>query len=377
MKARLTAVLLPLLLIALSCGGNGEPVETAEEQTADVPMMSLVPVDSIGIEMGDTCYVLGAVEGVAYGPDGNIAILDCAMSSIRIYSPEGEFIRQISQRGNGPGELQSVAFLGISEAGLISMAGEGSEVLGIHHFDYDTGEWLGSESTLGTPPTCIEGAEDSSYVRKDMEVDVSTGEPMILVSVSKYVTGADDPVATYIEEVVPFDPVDMASMIELVWYGYEIAADFNGNVYIAKRSSEDSDVIIFGQDGLETGRIHLDLEPVLRTDEELEMERLILTAKAIAMDMQELPPLEIDPYKSLISGLEVDGDGNIWIQYGGAVVPTFGVYSPAGELQFEAMVSGEPADGVSWRFYIDEHGMLAYAEDPASGFQKVYILELQ
>ena len=375
-RTMLAAATVSVLCIMLACGESGDPADVSVDETPGVPVLSLVMVDSIGIEMGDSCYVLGAVEGVAYGPDGNIAVLDCAMSCIRIFSPEGEFQRQISRMGNGPGELQSVAFLGISQSGLMSMAGEGSEVLGIHHFDYGTGEWLGSESTLGTPPTCIEGAEDSQYVRKDLEFDVSTGEPMIVLSISKYEFGSDEPVVTYLEDVVPFDPSDMAAMIELVWYGYEIATDYSGNVYIAKRSSEDSDIVIFGADGMESGTIHLDLEPVLRTEEELEMERLIFTAKATAMDMDEIPPLEPDPYKPLISGLEVDGEGNIWVQYGGATVPTFGVFSPLGELLYVAVVAGEPADGASWRFYIDGHGILAYAEDPAEGYQKVYMLEL-
>ncbi len=139
-----------LVIVVLSTGcGASEENRTASAQQVQLdsgPGVILFPVDSIGIEFGDSNYVMGGVEGVAFGPDGNIVILDCAMSCIRIYSPEGEFVRQISRRGNGPGELQSVAFLGISEAGLISMAGEGSEVLGIHQFDYDTGEWLGSEA---------------------------------------------------------------------------------------------------------------------------------------------------------------------------------------------------------------------------------------
>jgi hypothetical protein len=34
----------------------------------------LVPVDSIGVEQGDSNYVMGGVEGVAFGPDGDIAV---------------------------------------------------------------------------------------------------------------------------------------------------------------------------------------------------------------------------------------------------------------------------------------------------------------
>ncbi len=370
----ITALVMTALII--SCGGEETTGDVPLEGVTEVPTVYLVPVDSIGVEMGDSVYVMGSIEGLAYGPDGNIAILDCARACIRIYSPEGEFLRQIGSRGNGPGEFQSIAFLGISEDGHVYLTGDGSEILGVHQFDYYTGDWLGSFPSLGTPPTCIEGAEDSFYVRKDINFDFSSDEPQLLISIAKFTCGDDDPVITYIEDTAPFNPGNMASMIELVWYGYDIAADFSENTYIAPRSSEEAVVIIYGSDGEETGRIELDLEPVLRTDEEIEMERLILTAKMSAMGNDQMPPLEPDPYKPLIRGLEIDGEGNIWVQHGGPNVPTFSVFNSSGELIYNAEVAGDYTDGNSWRFHIDGNGILAYAEDPADGYQKVYILEV-
>ena len=365
-----------LMVLFISCGGEETAGSVTDETTSAVPTVYLEAVDSIGIEMGDSLYVMGAIEGLSYGPDGNIAVLDCALACIRIYSPAGEYLRQIGRRGNGPGELQSIAFLGISEDGHLILTGDGGEILGVHQFDYYTGEWLGSMPSLGTPATCIEGAEDSFYVRKDINLDTSSGELLILVSIAKYACGDEEPRITYIEDTPPFDPADMASQIELVWYGYDVAADFSGNTYIAPRSTEEAVVIIYGPDGEETGRIELDLEPVLRTEEEIEMERLILTAKMSAMGNDQMPPIEPDPYKPLIRGLEIDGEGNIWVQHGGPNVPTFSVYGSSGELMYIAEVTGDHPDGNSWRFYIDGNGILAYAEDPADGYQKVYMLEV-
>lgn len=79
----------------------------------------------------------------------------------------------------------------------------------------------------------------------------------------------------------------------------------------------------------------------------------------------------------MIKGLEIDGEGNIWVQHGGPNVPTFSVYSSSGELMYYAEVAGDYPDGNSWRFYIDGNGILAYAEDPADGYQVVYILEVE
>lgn len=368
--------IIPSILIALLAGCGGQTDETALQTATEPQVYSLVRVDSIGIDMGDSNYVMGAVEGVAYGPDGNIAVLDCARSCLRIYSPEGEFLRQIGRQGNGPGELQSVAFLAISEDGHIYMAGEGSSILGLHVFDYGTGEWLDSESALGTPPTCIEGADGSAHIRKNLDLDFSSGEPLVLVSIARHEFGVEEPEVVYFEDSFPYDPAEMGRMISIIWGGFDIAADFDGRVYVAPRNTERAMLYAFEKDGTERFAIDLGYEPVPRTEGEMEMERMILRMNASAMDMDQMP-LEPDPYKPLIRGLEVDGEGNLWVLRGDPALPTFDVLSSEdGTHLYSAVVEGDPGDGSTWRFYLDETGILAYAADPASGYQQIYMLEL-
>lgn len=374
-EMRLLAFVTFVVLLA-GCENGHTVYDSPEQEVRDVRTLSLVRVDSIGIEMGDSVYVMGAIEGVAYGPAGNIAVLDCARSCLRIYSPEGEFLRRIGRQGNGPGELQSVAFLAISEDGHVFMAGEGSSTLGLHVFNYETGEWLSSESTLGTPPTCIEGADGSAHVRKDIELDVSSGDPVVLVSIARYEFGMEDPEVIYFEDSFPFDPTEMGRLIDVIWGGYDIATNFSGNVYVAPRSTEEALVYAYTPDGSERFILELDLDPVERTEEEMEMERMILRMHASAMDMEQMP-LEPDPYKPLIRGLEVDGEGNLWVLRGDPAIPTFEVFDGNGEFLYNAVVEGDPQDGSTWKFFIDGNGILAYAEDPACGYQKVYMLEVR
>lgn len=139
---------LPLVVIlAVSCGG------TAETQTdASEDVRYLVVVDSIGVETGDSCYTFDGIEGVEYCPDGNIAVLDCVRAGLMVYSPDGRYLRRIGQRGNGPGELGNVAILGMTEDGHVLLAGQGSGILGLHQFEYSTGEWLGSIPPMTTQP---------------------------------------------------------------------------------------------------------------------------------------------------------------------------------------------------------------------------------
>lgn len=360
-----------ILAMILACGED----ETAREDSpvSDEVIVSIMIEDSIGIEIGDSNYVFGAIEGIAFGPDGNIAVLDCLKSCILIYSPDGEFVRSISRKGSGPGEMQDIGFMAISQDGHIYLAGEGSEIVGLHNFDYFSGEWLGSVQSMGTPPTNLAGADGSSYIRKDLDVDMSTGEPIVLVSIARYDFEADEPSVVYFEDSFPFDPTDMAKMVSIVWFGYDVAADFEGNVYIAPRSTEEGVVFAYNMSGEETFRITLDAEPVERTEEELEIERLVLRTKAAIMDMEQVQ-LAPDRYKPIIRGLEVDGEGNIWVLHGGLVTPTFDVFDRNGEFLFTAELEKDVPDGGTWRFFMNHHGILAYSEDPADYYQKVYVL---
>ncbi|MGD2246749.1 MAG: 6-bladed beta-propeller [Candidatus Aminicenantes bacterium] len=64
---------------------------------------------------GNEAIIIGNVEGegmliypsqVEEGPDGNIYVYDMADSTIKVYSPDGKYLRRIGGQGQGPGEIQ-------------------------------------------------------------------------------------------------------------------------------------------------------------------------------------------------------------------------------------------------------------------------------
>ncbi len=59
----------------------------------------------IGEAEGDADYLFGHVSGICVGSAGELAVVDEASSSIRVYSSEGSLIRSFGGRGSGPGEL--------------------------------------------------------------------------------------------------------------------------------------------------------------------------------------------------------------------------------------------------------------------------------
>jgi len=58
----------------------------------------------IGREDGDGMLIYPQQTGE--GPDGNIYVYDLADAFIKVYSPEGKFLRKIGGKGQGPGEIQ-------------------------------------------------------------------------------------------------------------------------------------------------------------------------------------------------------------------------------------------------------------------------------
>ncbi len=49
---------------------------------------------------------LASPRGIREGPDGNIYVYDEADALIKVYSPQGKFLRQMGGEGQGPGEIQ-------------------------------------------------------------------------------------------------------------------------------------------------------------------------------------------------------------------------------------------------------------------------------
>ncbi len=371
----LRPVLIVLALFLFECGYDGGET-TMDEVRVRLDSDSTVILaikDSIGSGSGDPDYMMGAVEGAVYGPDGNIAVLDCALGSVRIYSPHGEYLRSIGQRGIGPGELGNVTFMAITEEGEVLLSGIGGEECGVHRFDYYNGEWLSSEHTF-IPPSCLESAWSNEYVRKDITYEIRDDDIWLPVTVSLYSAGEPEPLVTFYGDTVLFDPSKEVELLELDWNGFDIAADPEGNVFIAPRSTREGRVLVYDSLGTLLRTLELPYQPVERTPEEMNMERNILRARAIASN-ENPEGLEPNPYKPTIRGLEVDAQGNLWILQGGPSTPTFSVVTPEGRHLYEAVVAGDHTDGSSWQFHVCEDGILAYAEDPECGFQKVFLLE--
>jgi hypothetical protein len=68
---------------------------------------TLVPEVSIGMLEGPDEYLIGNPRSFAVNSEGMIYLLDRQIPVIRMYGPDGDFIRNIGREGGGPGEYKS------------------------------------------------------------------------------------------------------------------------------------------------------------------------------------------------------------------------------------------------------------------------------
>lgn len=78
----------------------------------DQPAWSLVPDLRIGA-VEDPRYVLEAVRYLVVGPHGRVYAADPQAGNVLVFDRDGEFVRAIGRRGQGPGEFQTISRIGL------------------------------------------------------------------------------------------------------------------------------------------------------------------------------------------------------------------------------------------------------------------------
>ncbi len=355
------------------CGGGAGETSEAESDSAAEETLELEITGTIGIEVGDSNYVLGAVQQIAHDLSGNILVLDRSACCVRVYSPSGEFIRQISREGSGPGEILNPFSIYVAEDGRILVESPYSG--GMHAFT-QSGEWLGLVTTFySNPPMNTVGAAGSSYVAMRVVVDANeSGELEVDAFIGLYEED-EEPVRKYWEAVFPFDRNDLTAFLKKSYMTHVFTADRDGNVFIAELTSEQYLVQGLRADGELFLEIRQDVDRVEKTQQEMDEEETYvisylrsLGAEGVAMQFSP------EPYRNSISDLEVDGEGRLWVRRGTVSEPVFDVYDYSGEKLFTASVPEAGDDAAFWDFTIDEFGIIAYSANPEL-FQQVYILE--
>ncbi len=369
------SVLVVLYLVILAGCGYEEFSESPGEISDSAPQtIEMSITGTIGVELGDSNYVLGSVQQIGHDLDGNILVLDRSACCVRVYSPMGEFIRQISNQGSGPGELLNPMSMTVVGDGRVFVETPYSG--GMHAFTTE-GEWLGIVTPFfNNPPMNTIGADGNAYAAMRLEVlPNESGDLTCTTFIGRYEEG-EEPVVKYWEYEFPFDPNNLTALLQNSLMGRVFTADRSGNVYIAELTSENYLVQGFRSDGELFFEVEKDVERIEKSEEEILDEELYVISYLESMGANGVVlEYNADPYRNSISEVEVDGEGRVWVRRGTVLEPVFDVYNAAGEELFTASVPEAGDDAVFWDFNIDEQGIIAYSINPEL-FQQIYIIEL-
>jgi hypothetical protein len=83
---------------------------------------------TIGEAVGAPEYVFDRVAGVVVGRDGHIYVADGAALEVRVFSPQGSFLRRFGGRGDGPGEFRDIRGLARAPEGVAVLDGARARV---------------------------------------------------------------------------------------------------------------------------------------------------------------------------------------------------------------------------------------------------------
>jgi len=368
---------LAALILAAACGGGGETSEAADSpmqgDTAAENIRTLTITDSIGVDLGDSNYVFGSVENVCFGPDANLYVFDRVKGSAMVYDQQGRFVRRISRRGQGPGEMSYPLAMTVLDDGRVMITSIG----GIHSFS-PTGEYQGVFAEYyNNPPMNLLAVGDSSLAA--IKLTVAPGEDgnaMVDFWVAKF-TDEGEPGVIYATDSFTFDPTALTEMLQRTFLAYDVAGDPEGRLYVAPRSSELFQIDIYDEDGQLIRTIQDDYPQVAKSEEEIREEKawmeLYLENMGVNGVVIEFDP---DPMRRMISDLGVDSQHRIWARRGTSLRPVFEVYSLEGEHLFTAQLEGVGDEGQFWQFAIEGEGMAAFSTNPEY-YQQVYLMELE
>lgn len=356
-------------ILAAAPAGCGEAGPGQEE----LPHRIIRIADYIGVESGDSILAFGSIDRLCFMPDGTILALDRISCRIMNFDMHGNLMGTAGGRGSGPGE-----YLNPSDMAVL---GDGRVVVcdiftgGVHLLDsglVDRGLWIPFSSD---PPFLPVGAAGASFVAGCLQL-----EPVDDAFECTFTVGRFDSVpeqsTVYFTNVWTADPTQFTTIVDNVMHSAAWTADRSGNVFIAPMTFDSYEITGVSADGTEFLSISRPVEPVPRTPEEIEEEKLYIERKLTSMGSSLLIDYEPSPWRYQIRELGVDGEGNVWVLRGTEQVPTFDVYGPDGEPAFTASIPDAGPDGLFWRFAIGAAGMIAWSEDPPD-YPRIFILELE
>ena len=352
------------LMILIACGGEQSPVMIDEPAFPEID--TLIITDSIGVLMGDSCYMIGSIINAEALPGGNVILFDRSTGFLSTFDRNGDFVSSFGGIGEAPGEFTLPGTMTVLGDGRIAVFDwMGKEVC----FFSTDGEYLGSRpNQVFEMPLNMVAAGDSCFVIYSCPTRQVEGTYKMGYELNIWEGISEEPRATPFTHLFDFGEEDYDFRP-----GYlAFAAAGNGNIYLHRMNSEDYLIEVYNLDGQSIDTISS--EPVLVPLEDIERYTNIpqVSFRVIIDDNSQQITGELPEHAPQVENLGVDSLGNLWAQQGTTKELIWDVFSPQGEIIRQVTLNAFP-DTTMILVKINEHGIVAWDLAPED-FPRLYRL---
>jgi hypothetical protein len=298
----------------------------------------------------------GVINQVATDHDGNVYVLDRQLSEVKVYSPDGAYLKTIGREGEGPGEFRQpldMFFLPNGNLGVLQLAP--GRIVTFGSDGEPAGDYPTPRSEGGGTPAFITGQVAGKYValvisenrRREGAVDIDRS--LILVD-SKGVEHA-----RLLTSTRPLRFVDFL-FDETVWITFDNRwrAAPSGAIY-AVDGFLDYEIIQWDSEGNRTRVIKKEYDHRERTKDQ--KKEMYDTFDALLQNQLPQYEIKVSDYDPDVSNIYPREDGSLWVLTSRGVrdcpdgsLGVFDVFDAAGHFVREVTLLGE-GDPISDGFY--------------------------
>lgn len=339
-----------VLLTTMSCGSGWSEVN-----------------ERIPLSITDSITIAGEVSPVITDAflleGGGIAVFDYARGTLKTYDREGNIVSCLAG-GTGSGAGVHWLFDAAVNAGggflLVDL--DTQEVIRCS----ETGERVGSTGHWPVvAPYGITAVNEEVFAGIQLEY---LQEDYIVFRINLYGYEDFDPMCRLTSDSITIEDFERQNgSVTHTLETLHLASNGTDMICYSRSSTEDYLVQGFRADGSEIFRVSLPLESTEKTQEEIDEDERIVENITLA------GTADINPDRFIVVGIEIDGEGNVWVQRGTESKPVFDVFTNEGEYITTASF---PLEGQYWRFSFTGNQALAWKWDPSDGSDTVYLLEL-
>jgi sugar lactone lactonase YvrE len=331
----------------------------------------------IGGDTDDEDEFFGIISRITTDPDGNIYLLDSQLNEVKVFSPDGAFLRTMGREGEGPGEFRGPAdmfFLPDGNLGVLQVAP--GRIVMLTPDGEPVGDYPLPQDESGATPILVGGQLMGDNLLLVLQENNFQEGKLDITRCLAVIDSEGNETKRLHEDI---RPIEFANAVfdEKVWRTFDGRwAVSPGGALHACTQFPDYEVEVWDARGNKTRVVSREFNRRKRDEEEMERMHDIFEAFTRQVPNAQIKVSDFDPD---IAGVFPRADGSLWVQNsrGAEDMPDgslgiFDVFNEDGHFVREVTLMGEGDPTLDGYFFVDDRlyvvtGFLEAAMAQASG----------